>query len=268
MVEAAANLPPPLPLGLQAEPSRVPLGTLLVRDGLISTEQLEYALAEKGQTARRLGEIVVSHGWVAAGALARLLAEQHGLEYLDLASAVLDPAAAMLLPEKLARRYEALPIRFLDQDLVLVAVSDPTNVVASDDLRLALGLNLRVAVTAAPDLLAAIERLHRPDHETGTPSFDEDAADDIRGTAATTAPAITLVNSLLSRAIDAGASDLHFEPQAKQMVVRMRIDGVMRHLSTVPKEMQPAVTSRLKIMSELDIAERRTPQDGRMSIVV
>src|SRR5207237_55012 len=183
-----------------------------------------------------------AHGWVAAGALARLLAEQHGLEYLDLASAVLDPAAATLLPEKLARRYEALPVRFLDQDLVLVAVSDPTNVVASDDLRLALGLNLRVAVTAAPDLQAAIERLHRPEHEAGASVFDGDAA--------------------------AGASDLHFEPQAKQMVVRMRIDGVMRQLSTVPKEMQPAVTSRLKIMSELDIAERRTPQDGRMSIVV
>src|SRR5207248_1535841 len=161
-------------------------------------------------------------GWVAAGALARLLAEQHGLEYLDLPNTVLDPAAATLLPEKLARRYEALAIRFLAQDLVLVAVSDPTNVVASDDLRLALGLNLRVAVAAAPDLQAAIERLHRPEHEAGAPAFDEDSADDIRGSAATTAPAITLVNSLLSRAIDAGASDLHFEPQAKQMVVRMR----------------------------------------------
>jgi type IV pilus assembly protein PilB len=267
-VEAAADLPAPLPLMLRAEPSRVPLGTLLVRDGLLTAEQLELALADKEQTGRRIGEIVVAHGWVPAASLARLLAEQHGLEYLDVAAAAVDVAAATLLPEKLARRYEALPIRFLTQDVVLVAVSDPTNVVASDDLRLALGLNLRVAVSAAPDLVAAIDRAYRLDEPpSALNGFDDDEpANDIRGSAATTAPAITLVNSLIAQAIDAGASDLHFEPQAGQMLVRVRVDGVMRSLSVVPKGMQPAVTSRLKIMAELDIAERRAPQDGRMSI--
>jgi Type II secretion system (T2SS), protein E, N-terminal domain len=107
-MEAATDLPAALPLLLPAEPSRVPLGTLLVRDGLLTTEQLELALAEKEQTGRRVGEIVVAHGWVPATNLASLLAEQHGLEYLDLATAAVDPAAATLLPEKLARRYEAL----------------------------------------------------------------------------------------------------------------------------------------------------------------
>jgi hypothetical protein len=106
-VEAPADLPVPLPLRLSEEPSRLPLGTLLVRDGLISAEQLEYALAEKEQTGRRLGEIFVSLGWVAAGELARLLAEQHGLQYIDLPSADVDPGALSLLPEKYARRYEA-----------------------------------------------------------------------------------------------------------------------------------------------------------------
>jgi type IV pilus assembly protein PilB len=270
MVEAAADLPAPLPLALMlpSEQSRVPLGTLLVRDGLLTTEQLELALAEKEQSGRRIGEIVVARSWVLAGSLASLLAEQHGLEYLDLTTAAVDPAATTLLPEKLARRYEALPIRFLSHDLVLIAVSDPTNVVASDDLRLALGLNLRVAVSAAPDVLAAIDRAYRVgEPKSGLNGFDDDEhTDDIRGSATTTAPAITLVNSLIGQAIDAGASDLHFEPQAGQMVVRIRVDGVMRGLSVVPKEMQPAVTSRLKIMAELDIAERRAPQDGRMSI--
>jgi type IV pilus assembly protein PilB len=268
MVEAAADLSAPLPLLLRTEPSRVPLGSLLMRDGLLTAEQLELALAEKEQTGRRIGEIVVAHGWVHAGSLARLLAEQHGLDYLDLSTVALDPAAATLLPEKLARRYEALPIRFLTEDVVLVAVSDPTNVVASDDLRLALGLNLRVAVTASPDLLDAIDRAYGIDepHSGLNGLEDEEPGNDIRGSAATTAPAITLVNSLIGKAIDAGASDLHFEPQAGQMVVRVRVDGVMRNLSVVPKDMQPAVTSRLKIMAELDIAERRAPQDGRMSI--
>ena len=158
-MEAAANLPAPLPaelaigLTLPPDPSRVPLGTLLVRDGLLSTEQLELALAEKEQTGARVGEIVVAHGWVAAPELARLLAEQHGLEFLDLSGITLDPAASSLLPEKYARRYQALPIRFLAEDVVLIAVADPTNVVASDDLRLAIGLNMRVVVSSAPDLL-------------------------------------------------------------------------------------------------------------------
>jgi type IV pilus assembly protein PilB len=153
---------------------------------------------------------------------------------------------------------------------VLVAVADPTNVVASDDLRLALGLNVRVAVAAAPDVTAAIGRVYRSslDVQADDPddAFEDGSAlEDISG-AATSAPAINLVNSLVSRAIDEQASDLHFEPQAKQMVVRARVDGVMRKLTTIAKAMQPAVTSRLKIMAELDIAERRAPQDGRMSI--
>jgi Type II secretory pathway, ATPase PulE/Tfp pilus assembly pathway, ATPase PilB len=190
-VEAAANLPAPLPLTLTAETSRIPLGTLLVRDRLISTEQLELALAEKEQTGRRLGEIVVAHGWVPAAELARLLAEQHGLEYIDLSSLDVDPAALSLLPEKYARRYAALPIRFLAEDLVLVAVVDPTNVVASDDLRIAIGLNVRVAVAAAPDLAALIDKAHRPelfvDHD---PSAEEpeDTEEDIREAPATTPP--------------------------------------------------------------------------------
>ncbi|HTO24765.1 MAG TPA: ATPase, T2SS/T4P/T4SS family [Gaiellaceae bacterium] len=269
-METAAKLPQPLPAAL-TDAARLPLGSLLVRDGLITAEQLELALAEKEETGHRLGEIVLAHGWVVAAMLARLLAEQHGLEYVDLPHAAVDPAAAALLPEKLARRYEALPIRFLSEKVVLVAVSDPTNVVATDDLRLALGLNVRLAVAAAPDLLDAIAREHRPrlgaHVETVENEDDELGAEDIRGSA-TSAPAISLVNSLIAQALDEGASDLHFEPQAKEMVVRIRVDGVTRHLATVAKEMQPAVTSRLKIMAELDIAERRAPQDGRMSVRV
>ncbi len=213
----------------------------------------------------------MSLGSVPACDLARLLAEQHGLEYLDLATADADPGALSLLPEKYARRYEALPIRFLSENLVLVAVADPTNVVASDDLRLAIGLNVRLAVAPAPDIGRMIDRAHRPELLVDAKSIVDEAeetAEDIRAAAATTAPAITLVNSLIARGIDEGASDMHFEPQAGGMAVRSRVDGVMRSLGAVPKSMQPAVTSRLKIMAELDIAERRAPQDGRMSIRV
>jgi type IV pilus assembly protein PilB len=253
-----------LPLRLAAEGTwRVPLGSLLLRDAVLTTEQLEAALAEKDITGRRVGEIVVARGWVPAGTVARLLAEQHGLEYLDLASTQIDPDAAGLLPEKYARRYEALAIRFLHEDLVLVTVADPTNVLASDELRLTLGTNVRICVSAAPDVAAAIDRVY---HDS-LPADGVGAADldDVRSIAAS-APAVNNVNSLISRAIAEGASDLHFEPEAGHMVIRARIDGVMRQFTTVSKALQPSMTSRLKVMAELDIAEKRAPQDGRMSI--
>jgi type IV pilus assembly protein PilB len=240
----------------------MPLGALLVREGLLTTEQLESALAEKEGSGRRLGEIVVGHGWVPPASLAMLLAEQHALEYLDLGVERIDPTAATLLPEPLARRYGAIPIRFLSDSVVLVAVSDPTNVFASDDMKIAIGMNIQLAVSSAPDVVAAIDRTHRIQMEEPAQPLRVDAG------SGTTAPAVALVNDLIGRAIDAGASDLHFEPEAELMTVRIRVDGVMRKLADVPKDIQPAVTSRLKIMAELDIAEKRAPQDGRMTIQV
>jgi type IV pilus assembly protein PilB len=265
MVESPADLATPVPLRPAADGSfRVPLGTLLLRDGVITTEQLEAVLSEKDVTGRRVGEIVVARGWVQAGTIARLLAEQHGLEYLDLATVQIDGNAAGLLPEKYARRYEAIPVRFLREDLVLVTVSDPTNVLASDDLRLTLGTNVKLAVSASSDVVAAIERFYQ---EQFSGPADGASADlnDVRSIAAS-APAINNVNSLVARAIAEGASDLHFEAEAGHMVVRARIDGVMRQFTTISKALQPSITSRLKVMAELDIAERRAPQDGRMSI--
>src|SRR5712691_740022 len=210
----AAELPAPLPF--DRGETRAHLGTLLVRDGALTSQQLEEALDEKESTGNRLGEIVVERGWVSGTALARALAEQHGLEFLDLARVDVDPAAAGLLPEKFARRYDALPVRFLDEETVLVAVADPTNVLASDDLRLAMGLNVRLAVVEGDDLRRTIARVYRSDvqiDEDGVEEAPEDSAvEDVREGAATSAPAIKLVNQVISRAIEAGASDIHFEP--------------------------------------------------------
>ena len=150
--------------------TRAVLGAILVRRGLITAEQLEQALHDKESSGRRLGEIVVDHGWVTGADLASVLAEQHELECLDLAREELDAAATSLLPERLARRYRALPVRFLDEESVLVAVDDPTNVLTSDDLRLALGLNVRFAVVPPDDLASTIDRVYRAQlaaHEDG-----------------------------------------------------------------------------------------------------
>jgi type IV pilus assembly protein PilB len=256
----------------RVDETKPPLGRLLVERGVLTLEQLEEALTEKETSGVRLGEILVGHGWLNAADIARALAEQHELEFIELANAEVDPGAASLLPEKFARRYGALPIRFLGDEQVVVAIADPTNVLNSDDLRLALGLNVQLVVVPGPDLEKTIARIYRSDLDVAEAEPEEELPDDdtrvadIGDGATTSAPAIRLVNQMISRAIEEGASDVHFEPQAKHLLVRARVDGVMRKLGVVPKAMQLAVTSRLKIMGELDIADKRSPQDGRVSI--
>jgi type IV pilus assembly protein PilB len=249
----------------------VPLGQLLVDGRVISDEQLQHALQVKTTTGGRLGEIVVELGFTTEGAIAGALAEQYELEFVDLDHVVLDRDAVALLPEALARRYEALPLRFCEDGMLLLAVTDPTNLTTADDLRFALGSNFRIAVAERGRLELAIARAYRRSLQLITegtePDADEDdeqRAHDIRNLASST-PTINLVNSLLTTALEEGASDIHFEPRREDMLVRIRVDGVMRELGTVPRHMQPAVTSRLKIMGKLDIADRRAPKDGRVT---
>ena len=265
-MEAAADLPQPLPVQL-AGFARPQLGALLLRERILTAEQLEQALAEKEASGSRLGEIVVANGWATPATIARLLAEQHGLEYIDVGSLELDLQVAALLPEHYARRYEALPLRILDDGAVLVAVADPTSVVASGILNIALGPSLRIAVASAADLHATLSRVHGHTGQVEVAVAEpEQHDDDIQIDASETAPATALVNALLGEAIELQASDVHFEPHVDDIVVRARVDGVMRRLGAIPRELRSSVTSRLKIMAELDIAERRAPQDGRASI--
>ncbi|MGZ4308561.1 MAG: GspE/PulE family protein [Gaiellaceae bacterium] len=250
------------------------LGSLLINRGLLTVDQVKQAFEEQRLTGRRLGEIAVGHGWVTGSDLARALADQFGVEYVDLSEVEPDRDAATLLQKELAFRYEALPIRFLANDLLLVAVADPTDVGRADDLRLALGHNVRLAVSDPTDLERAIKALYRTQIEVDEEADPEaeDAALELEGRreeiseAAGETPAVKLVHTTLAQAIEDGASDIHFEPQEQDLIVRARIDGVTREVATIPKQMQPAVVTRLKIMGRLDIAERRAPQDGRVSV--
>jgi type IV pilus assembly protein PilB len=262
------RLPDPLPTALDRRGREI--GALLVAAGALTTDQLDAALLDQAASGRRLGEVVIDRGWSSARAVAQALAEQAGLPFLDLRAVECDRAAARLLAEKLARRYGALPLRFLDNKAVLVAVFDPTDVVSGDDLRLALGHDVELVVVERGALEAAIGHAYRGQEEFVQPLQVNDkqfvtAIDDVQGGSAH-APAIQLVNQILTAAIDEGASDLHFEPQEDGLVVRARVDGVTRRVSEIQADMQPAVISRLKIMGGLDIAERRAPQDGRITI--
>ena len=249
----------------------VPLGTLLLRAGILTNEQLAAALEVEGATRRRLGEIVTELGYATEAQVAAALAEQYELDFLDLDQLEIDAEVAVRLAERLARRCCALPVRCLHDGAVLVAVVDPTDVAAVDHLRLALGSNIRLAVCERDALERALARTHRRAVEiasSGAVDADDAAPkSDITDFASST-PTVNLVNSLVTEAIENGASDVRFEPRERELLVRARVDGVMRDLATIPRQMRAAVTSRLKIMGSLDIAERRLPQDGRVSVRV
>jgi type IV pilus assembly protein PilB len=270
VVEAAA-IPTSAPADPYGRPEgRQQLGALLLRDGVITAEQLAAALAQKEAEGGRLGEILLRYNVTTGSAIARALAEQYGFEFLELSRFELVPSATSLLPENIARRLSALPIGFDEDGTVIVAVTDPTDVMASDDLRLALGLQIRFVVVSVSDLARTLDRCFRAnvavEMESDVIPEEEEPLEDITEGDVADAPAIKLTNQIIANAIAEGASDIHFEPQPHAMVVRARIDGVMRMVAEVPTGLMPAVTSRLKIMGELDIADRRNAQDGRVSI--
>jgi len=172
------------------------------------------------------------------------------------------------------RRFRALPVKYLAKNVVLVAIADPTDIVALDDVKLALGINLKFCVADSHDLDVAIEQVYaqRPALRiVDEPiELEEELLEevDLSVIAGEAAPAVTLVNQVLTQAIQDRASDIHFEPQERQMSVRVRVDGVVRELASIPKTMQQPVVSRLKVMGQLDIAERGLPQDGRCAVRV
>jgi type IV pilus assembly protein PilB len=240
------------------------LGELLVRSGVCTAEHVERALAEQRESGRRIGEILVAHGWAGERDVAEALADQYGVPFVDLARVHIDPAAARLLQETYAHERQVLPVRFLDNDVVQVAVADPTNLRTSDDLRLALGMGASLAVADATALQATIVRTYR---------LSSNVTDDVPDTnpqelalEAEQAGTIDLVNAMLGRALAHNASDIHLDPQPGELIVRERIDGVLRRTEMISRTQQSAVCARLKVMAGLDIAEKRMPQDGSFSV--
>lgn len=252
--------------------SRRGLGAILVGRGLLSADQLRSAFERQSASGQRLGEIVVEEGWVSPLNLALALSEQHHLPFVDVLDEEIEEAVALALPEHLARRYRALPVRELDEHTVLVAVSDPADVQSIDGLRLALKRRIELAVADEGDLGVAQRRIYRSGVDVAGPEEEapegDDEREDIVVGAAGGGPAVKYVHSALEHCIAEGASDIHFEPEEDRVVVRARVDGMMREMATIPKRLQSSVTTRLKIMAALDIAERRAPQDGRMFVRV
>lgn len=248
------------------------LGTALLEAGHITKEQLALAVDEKKSSGKHLSRVVVEKGLVESATVVGLIAEEAGVEAIDLEAETIDPAAVGLVPEALLRRYTVLPVSGVSGSLV-VAMADPSNVLAIDDLRAVTGMPIEPRVAAAEDIEAAIRR--QSNFEESVSDLAELAADETDDeetsaleSAAEEAPVIKLMNTIISRAVSDRASDIHIEPGEKNLRVRFRIDGVLQDVMTSPRSISNAVVSRVKIMSDLDIAERRLPQDGRMSLRV
>jgi type IV pilus assembly protein PilB len=249
------------------------LTDVIVELELCDADKVEAAIA----TARTAGSTpeqeLLASGALSQDNLARALAERHGLEHIDLTAFQIDMAAAGLISTTAARRYDAVPVAYRGERTLLVAMADPANVVAMDDIAIMTGMEIRPAVASREDLQALVGRLGRmedvvpdlvdgPEHEFGQAEIVDlrESVDD--------APIIKLANQIIAQAVEQGASDIHLEPEMDSMRVRLRIDGVLTEAQIVPRAMVAGVVSRIKVMAELDIAERRVPQDGRVGLSI
>jgi type IV pilus assembly protein PilB len=247
------------------------LTQVIVDLGFASRERVEAAMLRARDAGTTPDQLLVDQGVITPEQRARAIAERLGLDFLDLSQYRLDMAAVNLLPPDVARRCELVPVARVGDDTLVVAMADPANVVAIDDVEIQTGMSIQVAVATREDILAVIANMTRLDSSV-TEVVDEDSLAEVEmfdvHDAATETPIVKLVNALLSQAVTHGASDVHFEAETREMRVRIRIDGVLEEIAKIPGRMVPGVVSRIKIMCELDISERRLPQDGRVGLNV
>ncbi len=259
-------------IGSRAGGTRRFLTDVIVELGLASRTAVDEALEVARNSGTAPERLLLESGALTQDGLARALAERYGLEHLDLTSFSVDMSAANLISIAVARRHGAIPVSFADEHTLLVAMADPSNVLAIDDMAIMTGYDVRVAVAPPEDIASLISRLNRLE-DVVEGQVEEDADGDGAEVVALhdgseDAPVVKLVNRLVAQAVERGASDLHLAPENREIRVRFRIDGVLQDITTVPRKMAGGVVSRIKIMADLDIAERRMPQDGRVGLSV
>ena len=259
------------------------LGDILIAAGLITQEQLEEALAKQKGSGKRLGTVLQEEGYITELEMIEALQMQLGIEFIDLNKINIPTELAQVVPANIAKQYQVIPVRIIRDELYL-AMSDPLNFYAIEEVRKTVHrkvvpmIAMSNAVERSIQILygnegaaKAIEEMKREAALSGDDDDDRDAAFSsnlIGEDSANQAPAIRLVNSIIERAVTERASDIHMEPREEEFSVRMRIDGLLRDVLTVPRELQAAVISRIKVMSNMDITERRVPQDGRFNVKV
>lgn len=245
------------------------LGELLVRTGVITQAQLTDALAYQQLHGGKLGQVLVKNLIVDEDTVARTLADQKGLEYVSLSMFPVDREAASLIPARVAKRCSCIPIGFRDGSLLL-AMADPLDVETIDDMYLRTQMDVQPVVATASQIDYAVEKyITSSDAFEGlAASMAEDVEEDIEAIIDEDVPVVRLVNQLIREAVLDKASDIHLEPGADGVRVRFRVDGVLHEVMTAPSSARAGIVSRIKVMAEMDISERRRPQDGRIGLVV
>ncbi len=251
------------------------LGDMLIELGLITEEQLKEALEYQAEEKDRLGTTLVKHNYITEGQLIDALRMQLGIEYIDLAKVDISPEMSRYVPKNLAKKMTVVPVR-ISKDQLYLAMADPLNFVAIEEAQRTSKKRIIPMIASEPSVKRAInilygnegaaEAMAQMQAETASAheSVKEQAA--AREVQENITPMVRLVNSIVERAISENASDIHFEPTEEDMVIRMRIDGQLHRIMTIPLDLKDSVISRLKIMSQLDIVEKRIPQDGRAVI--
>jgi type IV pilus assembly protein PilB len=247
------------------------ISDVIVEMGFVPRDRVNSAVEEAKASGRTPEQVLLESGALTSDQLARATAQRFGLHHADLSIYKPDVGALNLINAQAARRFNAAPIGFDEHGVLMVAMADPSNVLALDDLKLMTGHEVRPVVSSPDDIAGLTGRMSRLDdavaaaveegeEELGEVTEIRESADD--------APVIKLVNSIIAGAVEDGASDIHFEPDGREMRVRFRVDGVLSESTTIPRRMVAGVISRVKIMADLDIAEKRVPQDGRVSLTV
>jgi type IV pilus assembly protein PilB len=256
------------------------LGDLLDKEKIITPEQLEQANKVQKEQSCRLGSALVKLGFLTDEDVTNFLSRQYGVPAINLSYFEIDPAVVKLIPFETAKRYQILPLSRVGASLT-IAMVDPTNVFAMDDIKFMTGFNIEPVVASESSIQSGIEKAYGTsqgnDLETVMQSMTDDADVELQAEeeqigladlekAADEAPVVKLVNLVLTDAVKRGASDIHIEPYEKEFRVRFRIDGVLQSIMSPPVKLKDAITSRLKIMAKLDISEKRLPQDGRIML--
>jgi type IV pilus assembly protein PilB len=250
------------------------LTDVIVDMGLVARDQVESAIETSRGTGTMPERVLLDSGALTQDGLTRALAERYGFDHLDLGVFSVDMNAANLVSSTAAKRYQAVPVAFAEEGMLLLAMADPSNVLAVDDIAIMTGYEVRVAVAPPEDIANLISRLDRLDDvvsEQDGQIEEQEQGDaevvDLRETA-DDAPVVKLVNQIVAQAVEQGASDIHLAPDGRELRVRFRVDGVLHDATTVPRRMAGGAISRVKIMAEMNIAERRMPQDGRVGLTV
>ena len=249
---------------------------MLIQGELITHEQLERALEEQRQHGGRIGSILRSLGYVTEDDFIRIFGDQLGIKSVVLSNIIIDSDVVQMIPETLARRHQAIPL-FKREKVLTVAMSDPLNVFAQDDIRRVARMEIDLVVCTETEIIRAIDRFY-----SGTATMEEAALEaDVQGFGvipdeqvidlermADETPIIKLVNTMIAQAVREGSSDIHVEPDVDVLRIRYRVDGVLKEVMTPARHLHTGIMSRIKIMANLDIAEKRVPQDGRIPMKV